>query len=332
MTSFAHFGSARSILVGLGASLCLFVGCSTSPGGNKTGGTAGSAGGSVTSSSSSSSSSSTGGAGGATTTSSTSSSSSSGTGGGAAQGCSSFPLCDDFESDTAGSAPSSTLWTLVNEGGCGNSSSFSVQVSTAQAHSGKNSVAVVGGDSCGPLMVNTSAFPKITGGEVYGRFYVYLSANTAFNHAGMMTLGLTANANPPGMSLNQAENLELASESINNAAALTWQTTDGDILPDKDPAGGATTTYPMATTWTCIEFHASNNTGALETWINGTAVTGLTYVPGTTTKTQGVNDQWTPPTPFTPTALGLGWINFGGSSFTLYFDDVALDSSRIGCM
>ena len=328
----AHLCLARSVFVGLGASLCLFAGCGISAPSKATG-TGGSGGSAATTHASSSSGAVTSSTGVSTTSGSASTSASTGTGGGA-EGCSSLPLCEGFESDTAGAAPSINLWTIVNEGGCGNSSTsgFSVLVSTVEAHSGTHSLAVTGGDSCGPLMVNTSAFPKITGGDVYGRFYVFLPTATAFNHAGMMTLGLTANANPPGMSLNQSANLELASESVNNAPVFTWQTTDGNILPDKDTMGAATTTYPAANTWTCVEFHTSASNGALETWVNGTAVSGLTFVPGTTAKTQGVNDQWTPLSPFAPTSLGLGWINFGGSPFTLYFDDIALDSSRIGCM
>jgi hypothetical protein len=181
--------------------------------------------------------------------------------------------------------------------------------------------------------VNTSAFSKITGDDVYGRFYVFLPSDTAFNHAVMMTLGLTANAITPGMSLNESANLQLASESVNNAPVLTWQTVDGNILPAKDAMGAAATTYPMANTWTCIEFHTSASNGALETWVNGAAVSGLTFVPGTTAPAQGVNGQWTPISPFAPTSLGLDWINFGGSgTFTLYFDDVALGPTRIGCM
>jgi hypothetical protein len=95
--------------------------------------------------------------------------------------------------------------------------------------------------------------------------------------------------------------------------------------------GGATSTYPAADTWTCVEFHTSASTGALATWVGGNAVSGLTFVPGTTAKTQGVNDQWTPPSPFAPTSLGLGWIAFSAPQLVLWIDDVALAVSRIGC-
>jgi hypothetical protein len=145
-----------------------------------------------------------------------------------------------------------------------------------------------------------------------------------------MTLGLVANANPTGMSLDQSKNLSLAPEQAGSSNVLMWQTTDNDILPDKNAAGGATSTYPAADTWTCIEFHTSP-AGGLETWVNGTAVAGLTFVPGTTTKTGGVNEQWTPPASFAPTSFGLGWIVFSGPTTTLWIDDVALAGARVHC-
>ena len=109
-----------------------------------------------------------------------------------------------------------------------------------------------------------------------------------------------------------------------------WQTSDGNILPDKNTAGGATSTYPAAATWTCVEFHTSS-TGTLETWVNGNSVPGLTFIPGTTTKMSGVNDQWTAPSPFTPMSIGFGQVQFSGGIPTIWFDDIAVGSTRIGC-
>jgi hypothetical protein len=308
----------------LGVSFGSFAGCGygpdanggSGPGGGTTGTASSSSGGTTASGSSSSSST------------SSSSSSATGTGGGSA-GCASLPLCDDFEADTAGSPPSAAIWTILNVHGCSGSSAYAITVDTAQAHSGSKSVRVDGGDSCGPMMINTTAFPALTG-DVYGRFFVYLTGMTPFDHTVLMTLGLVAGATSPGMSLDQSKNLSLAPEQAGSANVLMWQTTDGDILPDKNAAGGATSTYPAAGTWTCIEFHTSP-AGALSGWVNGAAVAGLTFVPGTTARTQGVNDQWTPPSSFAPQSLGLGWIVFSGPATTLWIDDEALGSARIGC-
>jgi hypothetical protein len=253
----------------------------------------------------------------------------SGAAGGSTTGCTGMPLCDDFEAtaDTAGATP--TGWTLFNPGGCSGSATYSASIDTSQFHSGTKSVKVTGGDSCGPLLLNTGAFASLTGGEVYGRFYVRMPTTTAFDHAVMMSLGLAAGADASG-SYDQAKHLALAPEEIGTTSALVWQTTDGNILPAKAPAAAPTTTFPAANTWTCIEFHVSANTNAIETWIDGNAISGLTFIPGTTAKVSGMNDQWTP-APIAPTSFGLGWIVFSAPSISLWFDDAALGTKRIGC-
>jgi Cip1-like, core domain len=269
------------------------------------------------------------GAGGGSASSGGQSSAGSAGTGGSATGCTGMPLCDDFESaaDTVGATP--TGWTLLNPGGCSGSAQYSAVIDTSQFHSGGKSVKVSGGDSCGPLLLNTSAFASITGGEVYGRFYVRMPSTTAFDHAVLMTLGLAAGADQPG-SLDQATHLQLAPEQIGTTSALVWQTTDGNILPAKAPAAAPTTTFPTADTWTCIEFHVSANTQAIETWVDGNAISGLTFIPGTTATMPGLNDQWTPAA-LAPKSLGLGWIVFSAPAISLWFDDAALAGTRIHC-
>jgi len=249
--------------------------------------------------------------------------------GGAAMGCTGMPLCDDFEAagDAVGSAPQG--WTVFNAKGCSGSATYSATVDSTQFHSGSKSIKVTGGDSCGPMLVNTAAFASLTGGEVYGRFFVRMPSTTAFDHAVMMALGLSAGADTMG-SFDQAKHLQLAPEQIGTTSALVWQTTDGNILPAKAPASAPTTTFPMADTWTCIEFHVSANTKAIETWINGSAVSGLTFIPGTTATMPGMNDQWTP-SAIAPTSFGLGWVVFSAPMISLWFDDAALGTKRIGC-
>ncbi len=226
--------------------------------------------------------------------------------------------------------PSSSLWSLIGTMGCsgtGNPSApvvYPIVVDNSQAHSGSNSVKITGGDSCGPLMVNTSAFAKLTGGEVYGRLWVHMSDTTmTFDHAALAALGLKATISPG----DQTSYLQLASEGAGNSTnVLMWQTTDGNILPNKNAAGGAESTYVAATGFTCIEFHTSQATGQIETWVNGNLISGLSDPPAPANASQ-----WTAPSPFTLTGLGLGWILFSGEMMTLWFDDVALSSSRIGC-
>jgi len=234
-------------------------------------------------------------------------------------GCTGMALCDDFEADTAGTAPAG--WTLFKPGGCSGSAAYSANIDTTQSHSGSKSVKVTGGDSCGPMLVNTAAFAKLSGGEVYGRFYVRMpSFSTTVSHAVMAALGLQGGIGS-STSYNQASNLSLSVEPV-GTDFLYWQTDDGHISPSRDTAGAAQTTLPKSDTWTCIEFHVSSSTNALETWVDGMAVPGLTFVADMQAK------GWPN---ITPTALGLGWIDFSSSAYSLYFDDAALGTTRIGC-
>jgi hypothetical protein len=47
-----------------------------------------------------------------------------------------------------------------------------------------------------------------------------------------------------------------------------------------------------------------------------------------------VNSSWnsyTRPIPFQPTSISFGWVTFGGSAATVWFDDIAIGTTRIGC-
>ena len=46
-----------------------------------------------------------------------------------------------------------------------------------------------------------------------------------------------------------------------------------------------------------------------------------------------MNNGWSTgrPTSLTPATLSLGWISYGGTMMTAWFDDIALAGSRIGC-
>jgi hypothetical protein len=187
------------------------------------------------------------------------------------------------------------------------------------------------------MMVTTGAFAKITGGEVYGRFFLRLPPTSPFpslHHNPMMTLGIPAAGMDGGVdgtgNFDQAHHLQFAAEAV-STNVLVWQTDDSNILPSKDQMGEATTTFPKAGTWTCVEFHVSKATGALETWIDETAVAGLTFSPGVTAPAAGVNNMWKPPSPFAPTSLGFTGIQLGSAAITTWIDDVALAATRIHC-
>ncbi len=231
--------------------------------------------------------------------------------------CGTLPLCDDFESDTAGGAPSSSLWSTFT----GMYSSDSISVDTSKAHSGTKSVKVVsaGMDAWGPLFTNTTAFSTLKS-VVYGRFWVYANAELPSTHHAFMTLALSASAAMPSA---QIKGIEVTGQAPSGPGLLTWNLNDS-LLPDvynfKSP------TLPAAS-WSCFEFHTDASSGNIEAWLNGTHLDTMS-IPN------DAGAKWTsaaPPTPLQIYGLGLGWMAFNGSPMTLWFDDVALGADRIGC-
>jgi hypothetical protein len=246
-------------------------------------------------------------------------------GAGAGQGCSSLPFCDDFEKETAGSPPDPSLWTVTT--GCGmNDPTSTVTIDDTQSRSGKNSVKVVGGNNtCGPLFTNTTAFAGL-GDVVYGRFFARFMSGMPMQHSAFMVLGLSADA---GVAQDPSNGLQLTGQS----AVLVWNWHD-TTLPNIDMQGTSQSVDPaVAPQWVCIEFETDAMTGAIATWVDGAEVAGLTFDPTTTTGQPGVNNTWSSghPTPLRPATISFGWVSYGGGMNTLWFDEVSLSGSRIGC-
>ncbi len=322
MISLLRSGRAWSPLVTL---VALLIGCvgsapSKSTGGGAAGGTGGAGGASTSSTSSSSSSSSSA----ATSTSSTTTSSGTAGTGGAASGCSSLPLCDGFESDTAGSPPGSALWSLSAELGCSTVPAGAITVDDTVAHGGKNSVKVVGQpNSCAIWFGNSSVLATL-GPQFYVRFYVRFGGAPGQGHANFTAMRDSSISTTPE---DQADtSLGIIQED------LIWNRRSDDAsLPDQDPVGLAATQAPPAmNTWSCFEYGIDETTGAIQVWVDSTEVTGLSE---TGTAVQGVSDQWLSK-PWKPTFADVrfGFVTFGYPVTTLWYDDIAVSTSRIGCM
>ena len=331
------------------------VGCATSPSGSatETQSSSSASGGSATSAASSSTSAagSTGGTStsgmtsGGSTSSATSGSSTSGSSaaasdagagdGSAGSGCAGLPLCDDFENATANGPPNASRWILWGTKGCSGSGNpaasviFPITIDNTAFHSGSQSLKVEGGDSCGAFAVNTSAFPSLSSGEVYARMWVKLDATKVFTHAILLGGGLLPVA-AGGVGFGSAGDMFSLQPETNGGTSTSvfyWGVQDSNVMPQMNSAGSATTTYLTGTSFSCIEFHISKTQKIVETWINGTAVSGLT-------STSSVNSGWAPPASLAITSLALGLLDFHGPdspAFPVWFDDVALSSTRIGC-
>ncbi|PJE98004.1 hydrolase [Streptomyces carminius] len=222
-------------------------------------------------------------------------------------------FCDDFESQT-GSQPSGR-WTAgaPNCSGTGTAS-----VDSSVAHSGGKSLRINGGGGyCNHIFVGTPLDDVDTSGTFWARFQV---RHTTPLPAAHVTFAAMHDA---------GENKDLRMGGQNSA--LQWnRESDDATLPEQSPNGVAMSRPLPVNTWTCVEFRIDGSTGHLETWVDGEAVPGLA-VDGT--PTHDIDGQWLRKPGWRPslTDLRVGWESYGGDTDTLWFDDVAVGSSRIGC-
>lgn len=106
---------------------------------------------------------------------------------------------------------------------------------------------------------------------------------------------------------------------------------DDATLPDLSPQGIAASKALPVGTWACFEYHLGTD-GTIETWLDGTAVAGLTV--GTAAEAANANAQgWTRSGSYVPQIQGVyfGWESYSGGTNTFWFDDVVIASSRVGC-
>jgi hypothetical protein len=104
--------------------------------------------------------------------------------------------------------------------------------------------------------------------------------------------------------------------------------TDDATLPDLSPQGIAASTALPANQWRCFEYHLGAD-GSIETWLNGTAIAGLTVKPGVSNPNAA---QWQRSSS-KPKVTGIyfGWESYGGDTNTFWYDDISVSSARVGC-
>ncbi len=256
--------------------------------------------------------------GGGTTGGGTTGASSAGTADGGAPtpslSCGSLPVCDDFESATAGGPPNAATWAVVTPDCSGTGA---LAVDDTQAHSGTRSVKVTGaGGYCNHVFFSTSKVQAI-GGVLFGRFFVRMGTELGDSHVTFMALKDSV----------EGKNVRMGGQS----KILMWnRESDDATLPELSPTGIAKSLHPAANAWRCVEFQIDGPAGAITTWVDGAAVEGLAV---DATATPDVDRQWKTKATWAPALIDakFGWESYGGDANTLWFDDVALGPQRIGC-
>jgi hypothetical protein len=229
-------------------------------------------------------------------------------------GCGSAVVCDGFENQAAGTPSGDWTPAFPNCSGAGTAA-----VDTATAHAGGKSLKVTGSAGyCNHVFVASTRNLTGVGTVWYARFYVRHTTALPAAHVTFVAMRDSADGN---------NDLRMGGQN----GALQWnRQSDDATLPAQSPAGVALS-VPLATNqWTCVEFMVNRSAGTMDTWVNGAQVAGLHNdgVP-----TQDVDAQWLSRANWRPTLADfrLGWESYGEGADTLWFDDVALSGSRVGC-
>ncbi|MET8254333.1 cellulose-binding domain-containing protein [Micromonospora sp. NPDC005197] len=228
-------------------------------------------------------------------------------------GCAGAVLCDGFENQT-GATPSGD-WTVVNPDCSG---AGTATIDTATTHSGSRAVRINGAAGyCNHVFIRSTKNLSSVGSVRYGRIWVRHTTAQPTDHTTMMAMADAADGN---------RDLRMGGQN----GALQWnRASDDATLPEQSPAGVAQSVPLPTNRWACLEFMVDGSAGQLRTWLDGTAIAGLTAdgVPTHDIDGQWYNRTWRPQL----TDLKLGWESYGNGADTLWYDDVAVGSSRIGC-
>ncbi|KAA2252187.1 cellulose-binding protein [Solihabitans fulvus] len=225
-------------------------------------------------------------------------------------GCPAGAFCDGFENQT-GPTPSGD-WSLAFPN-CQGTGTATVDSSTA--HSGSKSVRIDGhAGYCNHVFLGTSR--GITASSLYARFYVRHTTALPDAHVAFVAMKDTADG---------GKDLRMGGQN----RAMQWnRESDDATLPEQSPAGVAQSVPLPVNQWNCVEFGITGSD--LRTWVNGTEVPGLH---ADSTPTPDVDAQWLRRGGWRPAPadLRLGWESYGTGDDTLWFDDVVVAASRIGC-
>ncbi|MGI5214523.1 cellulose-binding domain-containing protein [Plantactinospora sp. CA-290183] len=229
-------------------------------------------------------------------------------------GCGAASLCDGFENQT-GTTPAGD-WS-VNYPDCQGTGTAAID--TTVAHQGTRSVRINGtAGYCNHVFVRANRDLSGLGAVRYGRIWVRHTTALPTQHVTFLAMRDANDGN---------RDLRMGGQN----GALQWnRASDDATLPEQSPAGVALSVPLPTNRWTCVEFMVDGTQGRLSTWVDGAAVTGLT---ADGTPTHDIDGQWLNRANWRPslTDLRLGWESYGEGADTLWYDDVALGSARIGC-
>jgi len=191
-------------------------------------------------------------------------------------------------------------------------------IDTSVAHSGKHSVRIDGQTNyCNHVFISPTADLSTLGKVWYVRFYIRHSTALGDGHIAFITMKDTNDG---------GKDLRIGGQN----KALQWnRESDDATLPSQSPVGIAASVPLDTAKWVCFEFMVNGNDGTASIWLDGKEIAGL----HAGSKVQDVDQAFLSKTWRPALAdLKLGWETYGNGADTLWYDDVAVGSAKIGCL
>jgi hypothetical protein len=215
-------------------------------------------------------------------------------------------FCDDFEALGAGATTFPAPWTTTIIG----AGTISIDATTP-AHSGTRSIKVTGGDAdfSTMLTLHATAILPAPGGRLFARFYLRLGRPMSDGHNTYVIADPFAKPGT-GNNLRLGEDYRMLMYTVMGDAhgALSNQ----DYFSDGNQPGLA---FPV-NQWTCVELLLDAGKPELAVWVDGAEVPDLHHL-------DFPLDSYD--------CLRFGFEKYAGPGATIWYDDVAVGTTRIGC-
>jgi hypothetical protein len=242
----------------------------------------------------------------------------SGSGGSASGSCAGkqYIICEDFEATAEGEVP--TGWTKQGE----------IGVAVDQAKGGTKSLKVGSAES-GARRIARSA--SELGAAHWGRLFYRVqlpvpTVNTGKNNGNTVIhstiVGLSA-AYPSGGTAEYRVLDTIMNQSKKHNFIYNVQIQDGAEFGHETAY-----TYDYKDTWTCAEWQVDNTAKSYTLYIDDMDVTGVKVAAD-----KAVNGGNAANLPASFMQMNIGWYNYqaGDGGFTVWIDDIAMNSTRVGC-
>lgn len=222
-----------------------------------------------------------------------------------------YLICEDFESTATSATPN------------GWNRSGNAAVADDQAAHGTHSLRIEAADN-GARRITTDA--AVLGSGHWGRIYykVQIPVPTAFVHSTMVVLQGVGPADGYNGEYRVVDTVKQAGDASARHQFLY------NVEPDGAPpefGTGSPYNWTFDDAWHCAEWHIDNPTQSYEFYIDGMKVDSIT-------KNNGNGNYTGTDIPPVFTQLKVGWNNYQSAppGFVAWIDDVALDSTRVGCI